>query len=365
MADDLEYFQEKLVEVLLGPQAADQFSKGDVGRAALSEHIPAIHALSSAYNDPSLSLTRGLNSKEKAAAYALYFAPINFAKIKFLLPKTNAAVSEGKQLRVLDYGCGPGTASLAVTSHFSGAIDILAIDRSAEALEIGRRLSAAFLIKKCESTIRFEKAGFNWQSQKYNLIIAANVLNELEPAEGQNLLRNFVDSLESSGILLILEPALQTLTRQAMHHRDWLLKNFSGLRPIFPCTRGDDCPMLKHSQHDWCHGELAWERPRLIRQFDELLGFNKHRIKYSAFIFQKEGQMLPGYRVVGVTRKNKTGSSTWLCGPDFYEMVTLPRKNRNEGNSDFQKSSLLDRIEVGGQELSRTIESQVSVRLRE
>jgi ribosomal protein RSM22 (predicted rRNA methylase) len=127
--------------------------------------------------------------------------------------------------------------------------------------------------------------------------------------------------------------------------RDLLLKNDPSLQIVFPCTHNTQCPMLKSSNNDWCHGSLNWTPPHLIRQLDECTGFNKHRIKYSASIFSKAArQTLPNknYRVVAPPEKSKRGESLLLCGGDFYGVSTVSKKERSENNIEFRRAEHFD-----------------------
>src|SRR3989338_6349818 len=52
-----------------------------------------------------------LNKKEARSAYLLYFTLTNFAKTYFLLDKILPFLPQGG-LKILDFGCGPGTGGL-------------------------------------------------------------------------------------------------------------------------------------------------------------------------------------------------------------------------------------------------------------
>lgn len=102
--------------------------------------------------------------------------------------------------------------------------------------------------------------------------------------------------------------------------------------------------MLRESETDWCHGTLEWSRPRLIQQFDDALEFNKHRLKYSAFIFQKEGELRTGYRVIEAGKRDRKGIQATLCGEKFYGPVLLRPKTRSSENRALERSAVFDRL---------------------
>jgi hypothetical protein len=129
-----------------------------------------------------------------------------------------------------------------------------------------------------------------------------------------------------------------------MELRNLVLSELSSFAPIFPCTRSDDCPMLSTSESDWCHGTLRWERPRLVRQLDELLGFNKHRIKYSGFVFVNGGDLVEGHRVVSAPEKGPGGTTAILCGLEYYGPVRIRKGQRSDQNRPLEKADVYDRL---------------------
>ncbi len=111
--------------------------------------------------------------------------------------------------------------------------------------------------------------------------------------------------------------------------------------------------MLASSETDWCHGTVEWQQPRLNAHLDDLLSFNKHRIKYSAFIFQRGGVTPAGIRVLTPPQKTRAGIDTLVCGEDTYGVVRIRKGARSERNRALEKASVFDRLLV-----SETIHEQ-------
>jgi hypothetical protein len=102
--------------------------------------------------------------------------------------------------------------------------------------------------------------------------------------------------------------------------------------------------MLVSSETDWCHGSIEWRQPKLNAQLDDLLSFNKHRIKYSAFLFQKGGALLEGIRVITEPVKERDGIKAVVCGKDLYGVVRIRKGGRSERNRALEKASVFDRL---------------------
>ena len=302
-----------LVSEFLSPTAQRQYSQGKIAKAELQPYASAIRDISERY-------TGGRQSQKlspiEAIAYALYYTPINFAKMLRLLSETTVP-AEGP-LSILDYGCGPGTAGLACLHYFGERCHIDAYDKSSAMTAAGKRLLA-----RSENSTRVTfMESLPPEGKKYHLIIAANVLNELKPQAQKDLLTKFTKQLTEQGSIVLLEPALQQTTRALMGLRDWFLDTFADFVPRFPCTRRDHCPMLAQDPEGWCHGTLKWEAPQLVQQLDEVAGFNKHRIKYAGMVIQCKGNLSKGYRAILLPIRKRGSHAYILCGKSVYKIAS-------------------------------------------
>lgn len=111
----------------------------------------------------------------------------------------------------------------------------------------------------------------------------------------------------------------------------------------------------------WCHGTLRWEKPRLVSQFDDLLRFNKHRIKYSAFAFGRGMPRFEGYRVITPSERRPRGIEATLCGENLYGAVMLPKKERSDQNRSFSHLEQHERIEVTPAPLEKLVKKDTAV----
>jgi len=341
-----------LVDTLLSAKAAAQHRQGSIGRDELEPFAEAIKELSGRYVGQQGALSV---NDQQAAAYALYYLPINFSKLCFLLRRIPATtrIEDSPPLRILDYGSGPGTGALAALATLRGTMDITVLDREASMRSLADRLvfsyatNALSLIPgKLIKVTPANKLG----TATYDLIIAANVLNELPASAALPLAKRLIQSLSPTGTLVLLEPALPQPTRALMKVRDELLSEFPALNLLFPCTHREPCPMLRQSKDDWCHGTLEgagkdFEHLKLVSQLDALLRFNKHRIKYSAMLLSASSPSPEGYRAITDAEKTHRGSEIVLCGRDFFGNALLTKGATNDGNRHLRR--------VGSYELLR------------
>jgi hypothetical protein len=185
------------------------------------------------------------------AEYARDIAPRTSAALEKILAEVYPApMRAGKTVSVLDLGAGTGAAGDAVRDAWEGRIRLVSVDRVAgggatrpgDVTDVGR--------------LAREVLG----GQRFDLVVAAHVLNELEPerqtADRPHRLARLVQSwcetlLTEAGTLIIVEPALRETSRVLLGVRDLLVAGDS-LRIVAPCFFAGPCPALSRDR-DWCH----------------------------------------------------------------------------------------------------------------
>lgn len=288
-------------------------------------------------------------------AYLAYFLPPNLAKIK--VPLGELALHPGKvlekeRLRVLDLGCGPGTASLGVLDFFAAReqrprLEITAVDQVAENLKAAEELFSSLRVsrglKASMKTVRSDIADLSFlETGHFDLVILSNVLNELFTREGRKIEKRLAVMedimtrlLADDGSLIIIEPALRETSREMLEVRNRLLDE--GFHVYAPCLFAGKCPALANSR-DWCHEDIPWEAPAVIRELDRLTGLRKDSLKFSWLVFRKEGRSTAGFcgddsfRVVSEPLLSKGKVEFYLCGTNGRRLVMRLDRDRSAGN---------------------------------
>jgi len=113
-------------------------------------------------------------------------------------------LSEG--MRILEIGCGPGTAVREIANRFNN-IHILAIDRSDKAIELARKSSQKEISsgKLSFQQIAIEDFEIKDGDEKFDLVFAIRVgaLDGRHPEEGKLAQRNINNALKPDGKLFI------------------------------------------------------------------------------------------------------------------------------------------------------------------
>lgn len=258
---------------------------------------------------------------------------------------------------VLDLGAGPGTATLAASWYLSRArpgrrARFAAMDQSREALRRARELFDR--IAPCEHAFEGTAQGVSAHAlrsllgtSRFHLVIAANLVNELEADASFALCEALVGSrLREQGALLLIDPALRETTLPLMRLRDRLLD--AGLARVHaPCLHQRRCPMLAANERDWCHFYIDWKRPGYLEELDRLSGMDHRHLKMAYFVLTRESRVpspLPVrkagesrlWRVVSSPLVSKGKRELMLCGDngDLLRMRRLERDASDE-NKDF------------------------------
>lgn len=302
-----------------------------------------------------------------AAAYLKYFLPVNLSKIQVLLdemPQGWPDQGPDRPIRILDVGSGPGAGALAVLDWFQQhwpdrirALSVVAIDVSAEALKQARQLWDAYSRESGVMGGRLMTHEGNlerlpngaWLSQveqqaPYDLIIAANCLNELfsrpaNPIESRvELVTQLLARLAPTGTLMIVEPALRDTSRALHQVRDRLIQE-KHCTIYSPCLHENSCPALVNP-FDWCHEERGWEPPPGIQKIDEAVGFIKDALKFSYLLLRKDGRTIVErrpdvYRVVSELRELKGEKRAWLCNELGRSEIGRQDRLRSDSNAPF------------------------------
>lgn len=344
------------VRGLLTPHEFEQYQSGALSKSLLGPIAERLAQISTRYVNhlPGSSFSSPIRDDFDALSYALYYTPINFAKVRAALAAIDPSFWRSG-LRVLDFGSGPGTATLAARNINGASIDCTLVESSSRMRESAEELLSSLVKHGDDLSFQILSNFKNLGHSTFDLILAANVITELRDSEAKELLTAMVKMLDANGVIILLEPGQPAQTRRLMQLRDYVLEIDATLHTIFPCPHSKPCPMLTSSQTDWCHGTLRWERPRLVNALDELTGYNKHRIKYSCIVVQRSAAPNPGYRLLDYPKKDRRGLSVPVCGSDYFGPITASKGLPEEDYRDLRRAEQWDLVQISGMEKNGTL----------
>jgi len=250
--------------------------------------------------DRALVGTRYLDDARLRAEYQSQIAPRTVAALGKILsrlfprqPEPAAGVNDRagqearpKSLRALDLGAGTGAVGDALRAHFGRAMTLVSVDQV-----------PGPNVRLADVTNPGALAEALGPARRFDLVIAAHVLNELVLAEAlapadrierlATLVRRWTeDLLAPTGILILIEPALRETSRPLLAVRDRLLAA-GDLRVVAPCFLAGPCPALLRDR-DWCHDAVA-----TITIEPRPGGRNPHRVDFS-YLAVRPDRAAPG-----------------------------------------------------------------------
>jgi SAM-dependent methyltransferase len=168
----------------------------------------SVQTLSSLYVERRGRLKTGsaLSGAGKRAAFALFFGPLHFLLVREIVRSLSASIPSSS--RILDLGCGTGSAGAAWALEIKRDPDVIGVDLNSWALE--------------ECRWNYRQLGIHGTTKKAELgalripanaaVVAAFTLNELEPEQRSHLLAEFLEVRKRSNPVLIVEPIARKLT---------------------------------------------------------------------------------------------------------------------------------------------------------
>lgn len=140
-----------------------------------------------------------------ALGYAIYHLPDNYAVVQYVLHELAEEGLVGRRLRILDVGAGVGGPALGVHDYLpeDALVSYDAVEPSAAA-DVFERLVAE-TGRNFHPTLSRTTAEAFVPDESYDLILFANVLNELDDPEA--VVERYLDSLADDGTLVAIEPA--------------------------------------------------------------------------------------------------------------------------------------------------------------
>lgn len=275
------------------------------------------------------------DSDGQKAAYLAYFMPLNSARL-------NAVQAECSRLKfpvmqtVVDFGAGAGTGQLSWT--LPPPVAWIHCEKSRSATEL-------YSLLMTSNGLPHHPPRASLPPLKLTTLLASYVLTELE--------RPPADLLQAESLILV-EPSLQGASRNLMEYRSALLKG--GFHIWGPCTHQSSCPLLSHSQRDWCHDRIHFQGPSWWQNLSQYLPMRNDTLTFSYLLAAKREppwstEKLRA-RVIGDTLYERGKVRQAVCrGPEREFLAWLTRKGEPEPIPHGELIRLPETIEKKGNEL--------------
>lgn len=278
--------------------------------------------------------SRYMDDDSALRAYSEYYLPVSLEQTRYILRRL-ASLFPGGFHSLVDFGSGPGSVAAAFVE--AGARSVRLVDQSAKALASARRRLVAMGAAGSPVEVSCVEADIAegpraLVSGEASCVSFGHSLNELWAGAGDRierragLLEKCAALLASGGIVLVIEPALLSTSRDLLAVRDLLVSR--GWRVLAPCPgrSGLPCPALSAGESHTCHEEVSWKMPPDVERLAASIGVDKGVLKMAWFAFappESSAAALAGRdpwgndvcRVVSDPLLNKAGRTRRLvCG---------------------------------------------------
>jgi hypothetical protein len=271
---------------------------------------------------------------EFMAAYLAYFFPLNYIRNCKVFAEMARFKEQLPFDDYVDFGFGLGSSLLAARDQ-----GVVESKHSLHALDISSRPLDVYTEYFDPSPLRRQYVA---NKARRALGVFSYSLNELTQVPG------WFFTLDT---VVILEPSTSVWGRKLMAFRDKL--KAEGYYLWAPCTHQKDCPLLIHSQRDWCHDRVHWQQPEWFSELETHLPMKNRTMTHSYLVASRHAPHDEDGvgRVVGDELKEK-GKSRWLfCRGDQREFLSWLNK-QGDPPSFHRGNRLVPEIgEVRGNEL--------------
>lgn len=276
------------------------------------------------------------NKKDLLGAYILYQWILSYQQGMSLINELPWSPK-----RVLDIGSGPAPFSFAASRH--GAQEVIALDQSLEAMQLGAEICGRYGFPLAIRTHNCRKHNFPVEG-KFDLIIVSHCLRELFPETEKNWeqaqaswLDAVLSLLTPEGFLLLVDSSLPHANKRILKLREMVVEK--GLAVQAPCIWRGACPALLSKTQ--CYAQREFDKPYLVKEIQRAAQINLSSLKMSYLLLRSPGfgwpelPPKPLYRVISPALESGYGKYYYLCGTDGKKSIGSQLEEHTVENRAF------------------------------
>ncbi|MCX6126815.1 MAG: hypothetical protein NTV34_18965, partial [Proteobacteria bacterium] len=142
--------------------------------------------------------------------------------------------------------------------------------------------------------------------------------------------------------LMIVEPGTQDDGRRLLEIRKKLISQ--GWFIAAPCTHQKACPLLTHSERDWCHDRCNWNPPEWILAIERYMPIRNGTLPYSYLMARKSVGTLSlqnGARITGDLQEFKGFAKQLVCRGGDREFIAWQRRDFKKEYPNILRGDLI------------------------
>jgi len=247
-------------------------------------------------------------------AYRHYYLPLNAIR-------NHGVIQRGLQVNffkglthTVDWGAGPGTASLAL-AQIPEIQEQHLIEKSITAKKTFEDLQTH--LKRPAVTTDLNLKNKNIPYHK-SLLVFSYSLTEM---------KSLPDGWNEFEAIMILEPSTQQDGRRLNEFRKQLIDQ--GYFIWAPCIHQNACPLIQHSKTDWCHDRFHVKAPDWFLKLEQYLPFKNRTVTTSYLLARRTKptkDLSQSTRLVGDSMNEKGKTRQLICRGEQREFLTWMHK---------------------------------------
>lgn len=276
--------------------------------------------------------------RELLGAYLLYQWVIHYQQGLSLIGEIPNSIG-----RVLDIGSGPAPFAFAALRH--GAREVIAIDRSLGALQLGAEVCGRYGFPLTIRRNHLLKDAL--PEGQFDLITVGHCIHELFPLTKPNQkeamqlwVKELLNKLTPTGQLLLVDSSQPYINRRILELRDFLVKENIPVQA--PCVWKGECPALQVKDSP-CYAQRELDKPYLIKEIQRAAQINASSLKMSYLLVKSPQANWPRlddsqqyYRVISPPIEGHAGKRFYLCGTDGKKSLGTHLKEHTKDNKSFE-----------------------------
>ncbi|MBC7741005.1 MAG: hypothetical protein H7061_02330 [Bdellovibrionaceae bacterium] len=252
-------------------------------------------------------------------AYRNYYFPLNQLRCAKVIERGQGVNFFEDLTYFVDWGSGPGTASFALAENKKLKSQIkkqFLVDISSGPHKSFADLHSNLISPSFSTTLDFK----SYLDQKSSTCFVFSY--------SMTEIARLPAGWDQAEALMILEPATSQDGRKLLQLRQELIEK--GYSMWAPCLHQLACPLLKNSNHDWCHDRFIVDAPAWFWQVDQLLPMKNKTITTSYLLARKKlafAYPTNNGRLTGDSREEKGKTRQLVCRNEEREFLTWMHKS--------------------------------------
>ncbi len=246
-------------------------------------------------------------------AQIAYYLPLNYLRAQYVCDEAYKLSFFDPNTNCIEVGYGLG----ALTLHLGEVF------RKIQGIEVSQTAHSFFQdIIKSQNSVSFNQVKKLEVDDKSCVCFSYSLTEAIS-----------VNQLKLADSILIIEPSTHQDARSLQSLRQNLIDE--GFYAWAPCTHQGQCPLLLHSQKDWCHHRIHIDMPDWFLGIEKHLPFKNKTLTLSYLLMSKRVPELSlpqrqKVRIIGDVLEEKGKSKALICRGEEREFFSILHRDSKE-----------------------------------